>query len=139
MVRLIHTRSLRQSTEGRFEEQINEGKLSRDKKSKGGLEAVVAGGMHTVTVDEGGRVRTWGINDNACLGRVTANVPDPENPGSVIENEVLETVPHVLDSLVKEDFRTVSVAAGDSVSVAVSDKGEIRAWGSFRVSAAAPA
>lgn len=28
----------------------------------------------------------------------------------------------------------MSVSAGDSVSVAVSDKGEIRAWGSFRVS-----
>ena len=34
----------------------------------------------------------------------------------------------------EEGFRTVSVAAGDSVSVAVSDQGEIRAWGSFRVS-----
>jgi len=65
---------------------------------------------------------------------VTSDVPDPANPGKVIENEALETVPFVIESLEKEDFRAVSVAAGDSVSVAVSDKGEIRAWGSFRVS-----
>lgn len=80
------------------------------------------------------QIRTWGINDNACLGRVTTNVPDPENEGQVIENEILETTPTVIESLEKEGFRAVSVSAGDSVSVAVSDKGEIRAWGSFRVS-----
>lgn len=79
------------------------------------------------------QVRSWGINDNACLGRVTTNVPDPANPGSVFENEALETVPMAIESLDKEGFRAVSISAGDSVSVAVSDKGEIRAWGSFRV------
>lgn len=64
---------------------------------------------------------------------MTSDVPDPENPGKVIENENLETLPFVIESLEKENFRAVSVSAGDSVSVAVSDKGEIRAWGSFRV------
>lgn len=59
---------------------------------------------------------------------------DPENPGKIIENEALETVPYVVEALEKEGFRAVSVAAGDSVSVAVDDKGEVRAWGSFRVS-----
>jgi len=42
----------------RFEEQIGAGKLSRDSKpDTGGLEAVAGGGMHTLAVDEGGRVR----------------------------------------------------------------------------------
>lgn len=41
----------------RFEEQIEDGKLSRDGQAgAGGLEAVAAGGMHTLTIDEGGRV-----------------------------------------------------------------------------------
>ena len=40
----------------------------------------------------------------------------------------------VVEQLEQEGFRAVSVAAGDSVSVAVSDIGEVRAWGSFRVS-----
>jgi hypothetical protein len=45
-------------TRGRFEEQIEDGKLSRDgKEGSGGLEAVACGGMHTLAVDEGGKVR----------------------------------------------------------------------------------
>lgn len=51
----------------------------------------------------------------------------------MIPNEDLESYPFVIDSLEEEGFRAVQVEAGDSVSVAVSDRGEIRAWGSFRV------
>ncbi|WVF67604.1 hypothetical protein IAT40_002362 [Kwoniella sp. CBS 6097] len=116
-----------------FEEQIEDGKLSRGgKEGSGGLETVSCGGMHTLAIDEAGRVRSWGINDNAALGRKTSDVPDPANPGSVIPNEDLETLPLVVESLEKEGFRAVQVAAGDSVSIALSDKGELRAWGSFR-------
>lgn len=43
----------------RFEEFIEDGKLSKDgKEGSGGLEAVVAGGMHTLAVDEAGKVST---------------------------------------------------------------------------------
>ncbi|OCF40717.1 pim1 protein + RNA transporter 2 [Kwoniella heveanensis CBS 569] len=116
-----------------FEEQIEDGKLSRDgKEGSGGLEAVACGGMHTLAIDEAGRVRSWGINDNAALGRKTTDVPDPANPSAMIPNEDLETYPFVVESLEKEGFRAVQVAAGDSVSIALSDKGELRAWGSFR-------
>ncbi|WWC90461.1 uncharacterized protein L201_005396 [Kwoniella dendrophila CBS 6074] len=116
-----------------FEEEIEDGKLSRDgKEGNGGLESVACGGMHTLAIDEAGRVRSWGINDNAALGRQTTNVADPNNPDSMIPNEDLETVPLVVESLEKEGFRAVKVAAGDSVSVAISDQGELRAWGSFR-------
>lgn len=80
-------------------------------------------------------MRSWGINDNAALGRQTVNVEDPNNAGEKIPNEDLEAYPYVVESLVREGFRAVQVAAGDSVSVAVSDKGQVRAWGSFRVSA----
>jgi regulator of chromosome condensation len=118
---------------------------------------VAAGGMHTLAIDEGGKVsyrsphitsrdverspwkrahrqvRSWGINDNAALGRITANVPNPNDPSATVPNEDLETYPFVVETLEKEGFRAVKVAAGDSVSVALSDKGEIRVWGSFRV------
>ena len=60
-------------------------------------------------------------------------MPDPDEPGKTIDNENLESSPFVVEQLEKEGFRTVSVAAGDSVSVAVSDQGDVRAWGSFRV------
>ncbi|EIW68398.1 hypothetical protein TREMEDRAFT_32149 [Tremella mesenterica DSM 1558] len=115
-----------------FEEQIEDGHLARSGSSGGGLETVACGGMHTLAIDEAGRVRSWGINDNAALGRITTDVKDPNDPESVIPNEDLETYPFVVESLEKEGFRAVQVAAGDSVSVAVSDKGELRAWGSFR-------
>lgn len=80
------------------------------------------------------QVRSWGINDNAALGRITTDVPDPKNPGQMIPNEDLESYPYVVETLEQEGFRVVQVAAGDSISVAISEKGELRAWGSFRVS-----
>lgn len=88
--------------------------------------------MHTLAVDEAGHTRSWGINDNAALGRNTANQPDPENPGSTLPAEDFETWPFVVQALEDEGFRAVKVAAGDSVSVALSADGGLRAWGSFR-------
>lgn len=64
------------------------------------------------------------INDNAALGRFT----DVEGM-----SEVLETQPMLVDGLGAEGFKAVRVAAGDSVSLALSDLGEVRCWGSFRV------
>jgi regulator of chromosome condensation len=40
----------------------------------------------------------------------------------------------LVQSLYDEEFRAIKVAAGDSVSVALGIKGELRVWGSFRVS-----
>lgn len=136
------------------------------KLGKGGLEMVAAGGMHSLAIDSTGRVSgrmarsvyilshpaappqilSWGINDNAALGRRTTR--DAE-----IEAEVYETEPMPVEGLSPsgvgilggpaptggkegqvEKFRATRVAAGDSVSVALSDQGEVRVWGSFRVS-----
>jgi regulator of chromosome condensation len=88
----------------------------------GGIETIAAGGMHNVAIDQKGQVRTWGINDGASLGRVTG------------KDEDLQYRPFVVEELVKAGFRAVKVCAGDSVSVAISDKGDLRVWGSFRVS-----
>ena len=64
------------------------------------------------------------------------DAPDPDRPEFVLESEILESQPLVVQGLLDEGFRTVRVSAGDSVSVALSDRGELRAWGSFRVSSA---
>ncbi|WOO78367.1 Protein pim1 [Vanrija pseudolonga] len=114
-----------------FEEKKEDGELGSGP-DKGGIETIAAGGMHTLAIDEKGQVRSWGINDNAALGRNTANVPDPNNAGSTLPAEDFETWPFVVDALAKDGFRAVKLAAGDSVSVALSDKGKLRAWGSFR-------
>ncbi|GAA5957827.1 hypothetical protein JCM3765_003780 [Sporobolomyces pararoseus] len=99
-----------------------------DEGFEGGVGELVCGGMHTLCIDNLGKVWSWGINDNAALGRKT-NIPGIEseeleaNPGKV-EGLTLETEP--------EEFKAVRVAAGDSVSLAISEKGELKAWGSFR-------
>ena len=48
--------------------------------------------------------------------------------------EELAATPHVIDALVTQKFRAVAVEAGDCTGVALSDKGELRIWGTFRVS-----
>lgn len=67
------------------------------------------------------------------MGRITAEVPDPNNPGSFLDVDDLTSVPHPLQSLVDENFRAVRVTAGDTISAAISTDGELRVWGSFRV------
>ncbi|BGP18343.1 hypothetical protein JCM10213_008515 [Rhodosporidiobolus nylandii] len=91
-----------------------------------GVADLNCGGMHTLAVDGEGRVWSWGINDNAALGRLT------NKPG--VEAEELESNPGLVEKLSTETkpFKAVRVAAGDSVSLAISDRGDIRAWGSFR-------
>lgn len=44
------------------------------------------------------------------------------------------STPHPIQSLIDERFRAVQIVAGDSISAAVSQSGELRVWGSFRVS-----
>ncbi|EIN10547.1 RCC1/BLIP-II [Punctularia strigosozonata HHB-11173 SS5] len=97
-----------------------------------GLETIAAGGMHTLLVDERGTVWTCGVNDEGALGRVTVGVPNPDKEGEFLDVDELTAVPHPVQSLVDEDFRAVRVAAGDSVSAAISSTGELRVWGSFR-------
>lgn len=80
------------------------------------------------------QIWTCGVNDDAALGRVTKDVPDPENPGKFMNIDILTTIPHPLQTLVDDKFRAVSIAAGDSICAAISDQGELRVWGSFRVS-----
>lgn len=73
------------------------------------------------------------MNDDAALGRVTHNVPDPSNPNAFLDVDQLTSVPHPLQSLVDENFRAVQVATGDSICAALNVEGDLRVWGSFRV------
>lgn len=123
------------------EEKIQKGELG-----EGGFEQIAAGGMHTLAIDSEGKIWSWGINDNAALGRETGR--------GDVEAEVLETEPMLVEGLGPqgkgtkagtkeqgggqmgdvETFRATRIAAGDSVSVALSEDGQVRVWGSFRVS-----
>ncbi|CAE6520459.1 unnamed protein product [Rhizoctonia solani] len=96
-----------------------------------GIEALAAGGLHTLAIDEAGKVWTWGTNDDGALGRKVEG-PDPEDPTKTIDSDVAESTPTVLKTLVDEEFRAVSIAAGNNVSIALGTNGQLRAWGSFR-------
>lgn len=77
---------------------------------------------------------SFGINDEATLGRETEHVPDPLKPGEFLKSEDLEAKPFPVQALLDESFRAVKIAAGDSISAAISTRGDLRVWGSFKVS-----
>ncbi|KAH9846083.1 RCC1/BLIP-II [Lenzites betulinus] len=113
-------------------EKIEESAFGDD---QAGLESVAAGGLHTLLLDEKGTIWTCGTNDNGALGRVTTNIPDPKNDAYSIEvDEVTKEPvwkPVPIHTLIEEGFRAVKIIAGDSFSAAISDQGELRAWGAF--------
>ena len=51
---------------------------------------------------------SWGINDNASLGRPTVGVPDPDAKDTILEPEILETLPFPVQELVEKQVRVVS-------------------------------
>ncbi|KAF8749279.1 chromosome condensation (RCC1) repeat [Rhizoctonia solani] len=96
-----------------------------------GIDALCAGGMHTLVVDEVGRV--WSESTIMLHWATDRKRDSPERPNEVVEAEVLETEPMVVKTLVDEEFRAVDVCAGDSISVALGEGGALRVWGSFRI------
>ncbi|KAG5455395.1 MAG: regulator of chromosome condensation 1/beta-lactamase-inhibitor protein II [Olpidium bornovanus] len=76
---------------------------------------LAVGGMHALALTNKGEVYSWGVNDNGALGR-----------------EGDEDIPEKVEGL--EGVDVVSVAAGDSISCAISSEGRLYMWGSFRVS-----
>ena len=59
-----------------------------------------------------------------ALGRKTQGVPEKDNTELEAEYDFVQGL---------DGFRATFVAASDSCSIALSDKGELRAWGSFSV------
>lgn len=112
-----------------FEKKMEEGLFGGE---GAGIESVAAGGLHSLFVDEKGTIWSCGVNDDAALGRVTKDVPDPEKEGATINIDILTSFPYPLQTLIDDKFRAVSIAAGDSICAAVSAEGELRVWGSFR-------
>ncbi|XP_047105720.1 regulator of chromosome condensation isoform X2 [Schistocerca piceifrons] len=76
---------------------------------------ICAGGMHTVCLTKTGEVITFGCNDEGALGRDTSNGNSETEPGKV-----------------EIDGTVVQITAGDSHTAALTEKGQVFAWGSFR-------
>jgi regulator of chromosome condensation len=103
--------------------------------SEVGVIDMSAGGMHCAALDSLGRVWTWGVNDQGVLGRDTVWSPPLGEESDDEEEEMLnprESVPGLVEGFPLGE-RIVKVACGDSISVALNDKGQVYAWGTFRV------
>ncbi|KAJ7691592.1 regulator of chromosome condensation 1/beta-lactamase-inhibitor protein II [Mycena rosella] len=92
--------------------------VTEDKMGPSGLEGVAAGGMHSLILDSNGKVWSFGLNDSLALGRLT-KPPDgtPDN------------IPELVLGL--DGFRATAIVASDNLSIAISETGELRAWGTF--------
>ena len=75
----------------------------------------VAGGMHTAVLDLNGKVWSFGCNDEGSLGREVAEEEDCFVPG-----------------MVELDEKVVMLSAGDSHTAALTESGDVWAWGTFR-------
>ncbi|KAI8063477.1 regulator of chromosome condensation 1/beta-lactamase-inhibitor protein II [Gongronella butleri] len=77
---------------------------------------IVSGGLHTLALTSNGKLYSWGCNDQRALGRDTSD-DDGFEPGLV----------EGLDDVV-----ITKIAAGDSISLALTDDGKLYCWGTFR-------
>jgi len=106
---------------------------------KVGVVQMACGGMHSLALTKDGEVYSWGVNDQGALGRDTkweAPIKDADASDSEDEDVDInpkESTPGLVEGF-PEGINIVQVAAGDSISVAVTDEGFVYAWGTFRVS-----
>jgi regulator of chromosome condensation len=106
-----------------------------------GIVDIAVGGMHCAAIDEKGRVWTWGVNDQGVLGRDTTWTPENEDTAMDSDDDddddeqlnPRESVPGLVEGF-PEGTKITKVACGDSITVAVTNQGQVYAWGTFRVS-----
>jgi len=107
---------------------------------KVGIVAVAIGGMHGLALSHEGKVYSWGVNDQYALGRETKYTPPMRDVGSDDDSDSdgeeplnpLESTPMLVTAFPEGTIIT-NIAAGDSISIAVTDTGKVYGWGTFRV------
>lgn len=105
-----------------------------------GIVDIAVGGMHCAAIDEQGRVWTWGVNDQGVLGRDTTWSPENEDTAMDSDDDdeddeqlnPRESIPGLVEGF-PEGTIIAKIACGDSITVAVTNKGQVYAWGTFRV------
>lgn len=109
-----------------------------------GVVQVAVGGMHVVALTADNKIVTWGVNDQGACGRDTTwdgglkDMDADDSDDSDAEDSGLnpkEATPTAIPSRAfPEGTRFVQVAAGDSISFALTVDGSVYGWGTFRVS-----
>lgn len=109
-----------------------------------GVVQIAAGGMHVAALTHDNKILTWGVNDQGALGRDTTwegglrdmDADDSDSDaGSDSGLNPKESTPTAIPSdSFPEGTVFVEVAAGDSMTFALTDEGLVYGWGTFRVS-----
>lgn len=108
-----------------------------------GVVQIAAGGMHVAALTHDNKILTWGVNDQGALGRDTTwegglkdmDADDSDSDvGSDSGLNPKESTPTAIPSdSFPEGTVFVQVAAGDSMTFALTDEGLVYGWGTFRV------
>lgn len=93
-----------------------------------GITKVTTGGAHALALDHLGRVWSWGQNDCGVLGRYTKENDDEAEDDWYINSK--ESTPGLVEGL-PENAVFVEIGATDNLSAAVTDNGQLWAWGTF--------
>jgi regulator of chromosome condensation len=110
-----------------------------------GVVHMAVGGSHCAALTYDNQILTWGVNDEGALGRdVTWEAPtrdideEKSNEDSDDDSETginpKEATPTAIDmSVFPEGTVFTQLAAGDSMTFALTDEGLVYGWGTFRV------
>jgi alpha-tubulin suppressor-like RCC1 family protein len=85
---------------------------------------VAAGGLHSLALEQGGHVYTWGCNDDGALGRVTDD-----------DNELAQSTATLIDSKsmdAEDQGQVVQIGAGDSHSIYKTHNGNVYMSGMYK-------
>ena len=107
-----------------------------------GVVQIATGGMHCVALTKDNKILTWGVNDHSALGRDTQwsggwkeiDGKDGDSDESEPELNPKESTPTAVDdSCFPAGTVFTQVAAGDNVSLALTEEGLVYGWGTFKV------
>ena len=109
-----------------------------------GVVQMATGGMHCVALTNDNKILTWGVNDHGALGRDTqwsggwkeidGKGGDGESDESEPELNPKESTPTAVDDACFPDGTVFTqVAAGDNVTLALTEEGLVYGWGTFKV------
>jgi regulator of chromosome condensation len=101
-----------------------------------GVVDMAVGGSHCAALTYDNKILTWGVNDEGALGRdVTWEAPTRDiDDDSETGINPREATPTAIDMSVFPDGTVFTqLAAGDSMTFALTDEGLVYGWGTFRV------
>jgi regulator of chromosome condensation len=110
-----------------------------------GVVHMAVGGSHCAVLTHNNQILTWGVNDEGALGRdvtweaPTRDIDDEKSDGDSDDDSETginpkEATPTAIDmSVFPEGTVFTQLAAGDSMTFALTDEGLVYGWGTFRV------